>query len=270
LPESSSPPVRRREKADRSTKAALTATRDLVADKLTTHFAPHVREGETPIDFGYLWDLLTRDVDGAENMLVGSDQENIEKKVLVKEKSKEKTEETTATRGQLVNFRRNLEGGYGPEADERVGYAGPVPDETIAVMRLGKIVLGHVEDFEALRLKALEHGSGEVDEKTVTKLKDRVSALEASVKSFNEAVRDAEQALLRRQQALPEHDRVYGNVGRIAEGFCRLVKEDERAARMRVSFRSITRRSRNDQDVPPPVDEPSAPVEEPVEPVIVA
>lgn len=269
MPESSSPPVRRREKADRSTEAAMTATRDLMAGKLTAHFAPYVREGETPIDWGYVWDLLTRDVDGVKTMLVGADQENIEKKVLVKERTKEKTDETTATRGQLVNMRRTLEGGYGPDADERVGYAGPVPQETIAVMRLGTIVLGYVDDFASLGLVPREHGSGEVDDKTVAKLRDRVTALENAVKGFNDAVRDAEQALLRRQEALPEHDRVYGNVGRIAEGFCRLVKEDERADRMRVSFRSITRKGKDDEDTPPPVDEPPVPVEDSPEPVTV-
>lgn len=268
MPESSSPPVRRREKASRSTTAALTATRDLMAGLLTAHFAPHVRDGETPIDWGYFWDLLIRDVDGAETMLVGADQENLEKKVLLKERSKEKTQETTATRGQLVNMRRTIEGGYGPEADERVGYAGPVPSETIAVLRLGKFVYGQVEDFAALGLKPLEHGSGEVDKKTVAKLNDRVTSLETSVKLYNDAERDAEQALLRRQQALPEHDRIYGNVGRVAEGLCRLVKEDERADRMRVSFRTIARK-KNDGDTPPPGDEPPAPEEAPAEPVTV-
>jgi len=187
---------------------------------------------------------------------------------LLKERTKEKTEETTATRGQLVNMRRNLEGGYGSEADERVGYAGPVPSESIAVLRLGKFVYGQVNDFAALGLKPLEHGSGEIDKKAVNRLNDRVTALETSVKSFNDSSRDAEQALLRRQQALPEHDRVYSNVGRIAEGFCRLVKEDERADRMRVSFRTIARK-KNDEDTPPPDSEPTVPGEAPAEPVTV-
>jgi len=268
MPESSSPPVRRREKADRSTQAALTATRDLMAEKLTSHYAPYVREGETPIDWGYLWDLLNRDVDGAKTMLVAADQENLEKKALVTERRNQKSGRTTTARDQLMNMRRTLEGGYGPDADERVGYAGPVPEETIAVLRLGNIVLGHVGDFASLGLEPLEHGSGEVDEKTVNKLRDRVTELDDSVKGLNDAVRDAEQALLRRQQALPEHDRVYNNVGRVAEGFCRLVKEDERADRMRVSFRTIARK-KNEEDTPPPDGEPTAPEEAPAEPVTV-
>lgn len=248
MPESSSPAVRRREKADRSTKAALSATRDVVVPQLTTFFTPYVREGETPIDFGYLWDLFHRAIDGAETMVVEKDQTHLEKKAVVTERRKQKKDDTKATRGQLVNIRRNLEGGYGPDADERVGYAGPVPEETIAVLRLAKIVGGHFDDFEDLKLIPLENGSGEIDEKTTTKLKENTKKLEESVTALSDAERESEQAQLIRQEALPDHDRIYDNVGRIAEGFSRLVKEDERADRMRISYRSVPRKSKNEEE----------------------
>lgn len=261
MPESSSPRVRRREKADRSTQSALSTTRELMAAELTAFFAPHVREGETPIDFGYLWDLLGRAVGGVETLIVDRDQVHLGNRALVTQRRKQQRRQTSSTRDQLINLRKNIEAGYGSDADERAGYAGSVPDEAIAVLRLGKTVAGNVEDFESLGLTPLENSSGEIPERAVTNLRERVTGLEESVTGLTDAERAAEQSQLQREDALDVHDRVYGGVGQVAEGFCRLVGQDERASRMRTSYQRTSRRKPDPGDAKTGDEAPATPSE---------
>ncbi len=244
----SSVTLRRRKRASQSAQAALVAYKDLIVGKVKAFFEGHLREGAAPVDFGELWDQIGHGIEMVNLMVTEAEQEHHEKLSVVRKLRKLLAKATTSAYKQLVSLRRSLEGGYGTDADERVGYAGSVPDETLAVEQLGQIVLRHLANFDALQLEPLEDGSGDLDvDKELGKLETRVKALGTLKTQLDEARREAEQAQLRKRDAKEFHDRVYPNLARIGEAFCRLVGEDERADRLRPTIRRYKRKENNEE-----------------------
>ncbi len=90
---------------------------------------------------------------------------------------------------------------------------------------------------------------------------DEITALEGKMAEIDELRKQAEEAMIARDEALKQSRRVYANAGRILEGLYRFAGLDELADRIRLTERSARRRAQS------PATEDGEPVAEEREPI---
>lgn len=159
------------------------------------------------------------------------------------------------------DLRKSFEGTYGEDALPLVGLDA-VPARSIpAVREQAAKVVDRMRSPDLIARLVPRPGQKHLEiEELVDELEAQVRALNDAAEEYKRQRKVADQAFVAKEEALAFHRRVYVNVTRIQEAYCRLAGFDELARRIRAA--EISRRSAPSDEPEPEPTPPSSPAEE--------
>lgn len=219
--------------------------------KLTERLTPFLKRGEKLPDFGFVAELLSRELEQASAQLVQAD-DSYQRELLDDSAPRRERDEATASLIEsVVELREVLTGVYGTTVLEPAGLTQVTPRESV---QLSRYVAQILTALPKVTLPPPRVKGAQVDIKaTVADLEKRRTRLDDAVAVVARETREAQAAMSVRDEAQSHLDDVYTQVSTVLSGLLRLAGKPDLADRVRPT---IARRA----------DKPEAPAPTPAGP----
>lgn len=143
-----------------------------------------------------------------------------------------------AVRSYLSSLRKIVDGFYGDEAMQTLGFWEPLPSSVELLRKYGETVLGALERPGLVLVPVLEGGGTQFDARVhAAALRPRVEELTAALAEVSREAAELATTLVARNEALRAHDSHFASIAGMVELMARSAGLGELAARIRPSER---------------------------------
>ena len=222
----------------KSASAVIAAARThgpQAATAVAAVFDPHLARGEEQPDVELLLELSTRALEAAIDALAKADAAHEAELSDDAAPRQQRDEVATALYDDLVELKEVATGLLGRAALDPLRLTGTVPRDPTVLVRHAKSV---IEALQTAKLpKSRVRGAKLHADEWAERLGEHTEGLSAALGNVAREVREAEATLVAKNQALAEHDRVFGDVATLVSAVLRMGGQTELAGRVRPSPR---------------------------------
>jgi hypothetical protein len=216
--------------------------------------APHLQKGEKMPDVALLLKLSGRLLEESTRKLVEADEAH-ERELADDRAPRERRDAASqAIYSRLVDLRDALSGLYGTSIAEAAGFRERTPKDPVQLARFASQVVGALG---SLKLGSPRIAGAKLNPReALQEIEGQLVVLQGSLKEVAREVREAEQTLATKSQAMAEQQHLASGVANLLAGVFRLAGLDELAERVRPSARRAAEQSKpGDEET---TDKPSA------------
>ncbi len=226
-----------RQRLAKTIHSALERFAEVVTPVLTERFDPFLEDGETPVDFSALQQLLHRMAEESFEAMVTADKAHLDELAndIAPRLRRDRWVETV--RSKLIDVRRMVQGLFGPaRAVEVVAVEGATARQPELLWRQSEHTLSRLRapDFQAPEASTASIVFDPV--KLADELDPMVSTLRQTIDAVELERRAAAASLQVKHEAMAEHDLLIAACGRILSGFYLLARRSDLADRIKLSL----------------------------------
>lgn len=261
--------IGRRTRLCKFVESAIWKYRDKIADKLEELLGPHLEGEETMPSMRQLLDLFGRFLAFVRQDLGAAGEALLNERADDAAARDRRTEAESVLFTTLSRMRDTITNSHGPRALEAFGFESSTERNNERLLNQSQRVRTILRDPDAPIPPALIEGVTIDREALANALDEAHDELDAAIAALDIEVREADEALVKKDRSQDFFDKGYLGIARIVEAFLRLIDETELADRIRPSQTRLDQPEAPEPEPEPPDNsgddgsEPPAPEPEP-------